>query len=479
MTNAEIRALSLIAVRDAIAAGDLTSEAVTAAAIEQARRFNDEYALFITFTPDLALEQARAADQARASGKSFGALHGVPITIKDNIDTAGIRTTAGAKVFADRVPSDDATVVTKLNAAGAISLGKTNMHEMALGGTTTNPHFGATRNPWAPDRIPGGSSGGAAACASLQIGYAAIGTDSAGSVRAPAALCGLVGLKQTHGLVSLHGCMPTGTWTTDHIGPLTRSVADAVVIFDVIRGYDPADPDSAPRDPEPFPPLTSLAGLKFGLPENYFWEDLDDEVEQICRRTVAMLIDAGAEVVPVHLPTVDLLPILRPSTMAEAYVFHEPYLREHLEDYGEDIRYRLLAGQYVLATDYIRAMRARRLVINEMSQVLTSVDALVTPSSPVPAQPIGFTSIKVKDKELSATSGMGSLFVRNTMPANQAGVPAISIPAGCTSDGLPVGIQLITGAFLDYKLLSIATLVEEMIGFDPTPPILKAMEAAA
>ncbi|HVB96416.1 MAG TPA: amidase [Chloroflexota bacterium] len=479
MNHAEIRALSLVAVRDAIQAGELTSEAVTAAAIEQAERFDRDFALFITFTPDLALEKAREADKTRAAGKRLPPLHGVPITVKDNIDTAGLRTTGGARVFANRVPSEDATVVQKLQAAGAISLGKTNLHEMALGGTTTNPHYGACRNPWSRDRIPGGSSGGAAACESLQIGYAALGTDSGGSVRMPAGLCGLVGLKQTHGIVSLTGCMPTGTRSTDHIGPLTRSVADAALMLSLMQGYDSSDPDSTPHMPETCRPIESLSGLKIGIPTSYFWDDLDDEVEQICRRTVAILEEAGAQIVPVKIETIDLLTLSRRAGMAEAYVFHEPYLRDHFADYGEDIRYRLLAGQYVLAADYIRATRVRRLFMEEVSRVLSSVDVLAMPTLPIPAPPIGSKTVVIKGKEVQISSGGGSTLGQNTMPFNQAGVPAITLPVGCTTDGLPVGLQLVSGAFLDLKLLAIAALVEKSMQFDTTPPILKTLEAVA
>lgn len=478
MNNAEIRALTLIQVRDAIAAGELTAEAVTAAAIEQAQRFNEEYKLFITFLPEQALEQARAADKARASGAPLGPLHGVPITIKDNIEVAGVRTTCGSKVLADRIPTEDATVVKKLKAAGAISLGQTNMHEMALGGTSTNPHYGAVRNPWAPDRIPGGSSGGAAACVSLRIGYAALGTDSAGSVRMPASLCGLVGLKQTHGLVSLVGCIPSGTWHTDHIGPLTRTVADAALMLSVMQGYDPRDHDSTPRLPDPYPALDSLAGLKVGVPENYFWETMDSEVERACRRAIGLMQEAGAEVVPFTFETIDLLIVARPSTLAEAYIFHEPYLRKRPEDYGEDIRYRLLAGQYVLATDYIRALRVRRLFIEEYNRVLESVDVIATPTVPLPATPIGATSVRVDGVEVPLSGPTGATpFIRNTFPFNQTGTPAISLPAGLTADGLPVGLQLAAGAFEDQKLLAIAAVVEKLLQFDTTPPVLRAAEA--
>jgi aspartyl-tRNA(Asn)/glutamyl-tRNA(Gln) amidotransferase subunit A len=468
--------LTLVEVRDAIAAGELTSEAVTQAALEQAQRFNDEYALFITLTPDAALEEARAADRARGAGRPLGALHGVPITIKDNIDTAAVRTTGGAKIFDDRVPTEDATVVTRMKAAGAVSLGKTNMHEMALGGTSTNPHYGAVRNPWDATRIPGGSSGGAAAAQALHVGYAALGTDSGGSVRMPAALCGLVGLKQSHGLVSLAGCMPTGTWSTDHIGPLTRTVADAQLMLSILQGFDPKDPDSSDRVAPPFGTLSSLQGVTVGLPEHYFWENLDPEVERICRGTLRLMEEFGARVVPVKLDTLELLAIARPALMAEAFIYHEPYLRDHLDDYGEDIRYRLLAGQYVLAADYLRAMRARRLFVDEFSRVLACVDVLATPTLPVVAPPIGARTIDVGGQAVALSGPAGSALAHNTSPANQAGVPAVTIPTGCTVAGLPVGFQLIAAAFQDWKLLSIAAFIESVACFNSTPPVLRPAE---
>jgi aspartyl-tRNA(Asn)/glutamyl-tRNA(Gln) amidotransferase subunit A len=472
----ELRDLTLTQVRDGIAAGAFTSEDVTLAAIEQGDRFDAEYKLFITRTSERALEEARSADHARKVGRTLGPLHGVPITIKDNIDTAGVLTTAGAKVLADRVPTTDATVVRKLKQAGAISLGKTNMHEMALGGTSTNPHYGAVRNPWAADRIPGGSSGGAAACQALQIGYAALGTDSGGSVRMPAALCGLVGLKQTHGLVSLTGCVPTGTWSTDHIGPHTRTVQDAKLMLELMLGFDASDPDSLSSPAAPAEPLPDLSGITVGVPEHYFWEQLDPQVERICRGRVAVMAEAGAKVTTVDLQTIDLLLLARQATLAELYIFHEPYLREHAEDYGDDIRYMLLAGQYILAHDYVRAGRLRRLFMQECTAVLAQVDVLAMPTVPIPAPPIGATSVTVAGEEVPL-SGRGSwTLARNTFPFNQAGVPAISVPAGLSSEGLPVGLQLVAGALQDFKLLAISQVLEDLLPVETTPPVARSLE---
>ena len=473
--TAAITSLSLIAARDALAAGELSAKAATEAALARAERFNDSHKLFITLTPEAALAQAQSADAARAAGRSLGPLHGVPITVKDNIDVAGVRTTAGSKVLAERVPATDAFAVAKLRAAGAVLLGQTNMHEMALGGTSANPHYGAVRNPWAPDYIPGGSSGGAAACVALGVGYGALGTDSAGSVRIPASACGLVGFKQTHGLVSLSGLVPTGVYSSDHIGPLARSVADASLLFDVMAGYDPTDPDSTDRRPDAAEPLAGLAGLRFGLPEAYFWEGVEQEVAEICRAVVDRLQQAGAAIVPVAFETVDLISLIRPSLAAEQYLFHEPYLRERAADYGEDIRYRILASQYVLATDYIRALRARRLLIEEFARVTATVDAVVTPTLMIAPHRIDATAVEVNGERLLLSGPLGvNPLIRNTSPLNQCGQPAISLPVGLTAAGLPVGLQLFAGAFADRRLLAIAALVEQLIGFDATPPVLRA-----
>jgi aspartyl-tRNA(Asn)/glutamyl-tRNA(Gln) amidotransferase subunit A len=478
MNAAELRALTLIQVRDAIASGAATSREVTLAALEQADRFDAEYKLFITRTSDRALQEAEDADHARLAGRPLGPLHGVPITVKDNIDTAGVLTTAGARVLADRVPTQDAMVVKKISQAGAISLGKTNLHEMALGGTSTNPHYGAVRNPWAADRIPGGSSGGAAACQALHIGYAALGTDSGGSVRMPAALCGLVGLKQTHGLVSLSGCVPTGTWSTDHIGPITHTVADARLMLELMLGFDPSDPDSLAVSPAPSETLADLSGIKVGVPERYFWEKLDPQIERICRGRVAVMAEAGAELVRVDLETIDVLLLARQASLAELFVFHEPYLRAHPDWYGDDIRDMLLAGQYILAHDFVRASRLRRTFMDECARVLQQVDVLVMPTLPIPAPPIGATTVTIDGEEVPLSGRSAWTLARNTFPFNQAGVPAISLPAGLTTDGLPVGLQLAAGALRDFELLEIARVLEGLNSVETTPPVARALEMA-
>jgi aspartyl-tRNA(Asn)/glutamyl-tRNA(Gln) amidotransferase subunit A len=267
--------------------------------------------------------------------------------------------------------------------------------------------------------------------------------------------------------------MPTGTWSTDHIGPLTRTVADAALMLSILQGFDPKDPDSSDHVAPPFAALESLQGVTVGVPEGYFWENLDPEVERICRGSLRLMQEFGARIIPVKLDTVEPLAIARPALMCEAFVYHEPHLRDHADDYGEDLRYRLLAGQYVLAVDYLRALRARRLFVDELSRVLDVVDVLATPTLPVPAPLIGATTIELGGRSVPLSGPVGSAMSVNTHPANQAGVPAISLPTGCTPDGLPIGFQLMAAAFQDWKLLSIAAFLESVTRFNTMPPILR------
>jgi Asp-tRNA(Asn)/Glu-tRNA(Gln) amidotransferase A subunit family amidase len=310
-SNAGIRALSLVAVREAIASGELTSEAAVNAAIEQADRFGSELNLFITYEPEAAREAARASDIRRARGEPLGPLHGVPITLKDGIDTAGLRTTNGSRIFADRVPAADAPVAALVKRAGAIVIGKTNMHEFGQGATSTNPHYGAVRNPWSVDRIPGGSSGGAAACVAMHVGHAALGTDGGGSARMPAHFCGVVGMLPTGGMVSQAGV------SAGEAAPIARCVEDVALMYSVIAG----DERAALVLPE------RLAGLRVGVSERYFWGDLDSDVEDVTRSALRATAAAGAKLVPLSFQTLDLVLPVRATAMADGYVAHQPYLQ--------------------------------------------------------------------------------------------------------------------------------------------------------
>jgi aspartyl-tRNA(Asn)/glutamyl-tRNA(Gln) amidotransferase subunit A len=273
----------------------------------------------------------------------------------------------------------------------------------------------------------------------------------------------VVGLKQTHGVVSLFGGLPTTTQHVDHIGPHTRTVADARAMLEVMASYDEQDVHSTAHPLTPAEPLSDLSGLTVGLPEAYFWTDLDPEVESACRDVVAKLVDLGATVVPVDLDISGYMPLMQSAMMAEAYVYHEPLLKAHGELYSDDLRYRILAGQYVLAQDYIRAMRARRLLIEAVRTSMTSVDFLAMPTLPVPA-------IKIAD-----VGGWEStrVLVHNTSPFNQTGLPAITLPVATTAEGTPIGFQLVAKEFEDYALLAAAEVVEQAVAFDTTPPVLR------
>ncbi len=387
MNADEIRALSLIDVAAAIRDRKLSSTEVTTACVEHAEATQDILHTFVYFTPEAALKRAAEADAALARGEVWGPLHGVPVAFKDNLDTAGIPTECASPVLKGRVPTESAHAVSQVMGAGAVSLGKLNMHEFASGGTSINPYTGSPRNPWAPDHIAGGSSGGSATAVVAGICYAALGTDAGGSVRIPASLCGHVGLKQTHGLVSNRGSV-FNTWSGDHVGPHTRKVADAELMLRVMAVHDPLDSTSVDHPLGPMPSLADLRGVRVGVPETLYFEDVDPEVDAACRAAIAQMAEAGAELVPFTLETTELMTNARMLTSSDAYLYHARLLEERGELYGDQgLRYRLLASQYLRAEDYARALRARRLVIQEFVSLFERMDVFACPDQPVAGVP--------------------------------------------------------------------------------------------
>ena len=433
---------------------------VAEAALARAEELQPKLNSFITILRDRAMNDAREQEQAIVSGNYLGPLHGIPIGIKDNIATAGIRTTLGSKVLADHVPDEDAHVVTLCRQAGAIILGKENLEEFAAGATSNNPHYGAVHNPWKLDRIPGGSSGGGGANVAAGVTFASLGTDLGGSVRIPGALCGVVGLKQTFGRVSERGLMVT-SFNGDHIGPMTRSARDAALVLQAIAGYDPLDPSTVPVPVADYSDGLDrgLQGLRMGIPTDHFFDLLQPEVASAVERAIASLEELGATPVKVGLPTMKYSAALRIPGMADGIVTHEPYLRTNRQDYGPDTLYRTLAGQFVLGRDYSKAMKIQRLIKEEFAQVLQQVDFLAAPTCAVVAPPIGARSVSVGGKEF-ATRGPGAGFLaRNTSPSNSTGLPAISVPCG-HHDDLPIGLQFIGRPFDEATLLRVAHAYE-------------------
>ncbi len=425
-------------------------------------RLNLKLNAYITVCAEEALEQARKAEaelfaaRGRKGRHDRGPLHGIPISLKDNIYTAGIRTTAGSRILRSFVPTADARVVRLLKDAGAVILGKTNMHEFAYGVTTNNPHYGPTHNPWDLERIPGGSSGGSAAALAAGLCYASIGTDTGGSIRIPAALCGIVGFKPTWGAVSCDGVVPLSP-TLDHVGPLARTVADAAIVLNAISEAGKAKP-RAPLRKSP----AGLRKLRLGRPREFFFDVLSDDVQAAFERAIGILKKLGAQIVDVSLPLLgESEDAGNHIALAEATHYHQQagYFPTRAADYSEDVRKRLETGTQVSATAYLHALEARRKFRAEFARALSqaNVEALVVPTTPIVAPRIGEERAQIGGSEHPTRA----LLLRLNRPANLAGVPAISLPCGFSASGLPIGLQLIGAEWSDSRVLAIAHSYEE------------------
>jgi aspartyl-tRNA(Asn)/glutamyl-tRNA(Gln) amidotransferase subunit A len=449
--------LSLRIASDRIRRGELSPVALTGACLARIERLNPALNAFITVTADRAVATAREREAEQKAGKIRGPLHGIPIALKDNIDTAGVRTTAASALFEDRVPGESAEVVRRLEEAGAVLVGKTNLQEFAYGTTGTVSAFGPVHNPWAPDRIAGGSSAGSAVAVAADLCLAAIGTDTAGSVRIPASFCGVVGLKPTYGRVSNRGVIPL-SWTHDHVGPLTKTVEDAALVLQAIAGYDPADPTTRER------PVDDYAGAlgaktakpRVGIPRTPFFDDLDREVGRFVAAAIEKITPLAAEVIDdVALPPAGF----RSSGLyvrvrgPEAYAYHARWVQESPDKYQGATRLALLKFADTKADDYARARREVDLVRRDILATFAHVDLLVTPTMPVP--PI----------LISDSFRENPVDWRNTGPFSTYGLPAISIPCGRTAAGLPIGLQISAAPFDETRLLSFAAACERALGW--------------
>jgi len=438
-----LTALDLSEVSQLVRSKKVSPVQLTQECLNRIEQLNEKLNVFITVTAESALAEARAAESEIHRGQWRGPLHGVPIALKDIVDTAGVRTTAASELFKDRVPTEDAEVVRRLKAAGAVFVGKTNLHEFAYGGSSVVSYFGPVRNPWDPTYSAGGSSGGSAVAVAARLCYAAIGTDTGGSIRQPASYCGVVGLKPTYGRVSASGVIPL-SWSLDHVGPMARKTQDAALVLQAIAGYDRMDPASMDT-PVPDWAATisaSTSSLRLGIPRAYFWEELDPEIATAMEGALAVLKKMTAsqrDVAPLaadatysswmdHYPTI---------LVAEAYAYHKDYIERSPGLYQAATLKRLRPGSEIAAAKYIQSRRELEHVRRSIVHIFESVDLLITPTVRIP--PFTITDLQA---DLDTVRARELAMLHNTRALNFPGLSTISVPCGFTRSGLPVGMQI-------------------------------------
>lgn len=460
--------LPLLAVAAKIERLEVSPVEVLDATLERVTRYEPHLNAFITVMDDSARVAARRAEAEIRAGNYRGPLHGIPLSVKDLFAMRGVRTSGGSRLFAANVPEEDATAVSRLQAAGAVVFGKTNMLELAY--AAVHPDYGVTRNPWDLTRSTSGSSTGSAAAVAAGVGYASLGTDNAGSVRLPASYCGIVGLKPTYGAVSRYGVLP-GSWTTDHVGPMTRTVGDAAAVLWNITGDDPKDPSMLRV---PVPPSTGilgrdddLRGLKIGIDNGYLRQRVDGAILPAIEAALAHFASLGAQIECVSLPPIDdviaaLLAIVTPEIAAA----HLEHLQTRRADYSQPVRERLDLGLLTPAVVYLQAQRIRRQVIEAMLVALAQVDVLITPTTPTAATLLeqDVTTGEEADPDLLAA------LISFTCPFNLTGFPAISIPCGFTANDLPIGLQIAARPLDEAGLLHVADVYERTTSWHQALP---------
>ena len=434
---------------------------LTAQCLARIDRLNPSLNAFITVAAETALAQARQAEAEIFRGDWQGPLHGIPMGLKDIIDTAGVRTTAASELLKDRIPLCDAEVVTRLRAAGAIILGKQNLHEFAYGGSSIVSYFGEVHNPWNGAHIAGGSSGGSAAAVACGMGFAALGTDTAGSVREPASQCGVVGLKPTYGRVSLRGVIPLSL-SLDHVGPITRSVGDAAAVLQVMAGYDSQDPTSVEVPvPDYLEALHVEKPLKIGVAREFFYEGLDPEVAKATEEALKVLADIFGELREIRLE----VPTDRTLQAAESYEYHAKSVADSPHLYQAETLRRVRSGENITAEQLAQARRDLLEERRKIASAFQSVDILVTPTTPIPAP-----NLEQLKQNFELLRPRELLLLRNTRPFNVWGLPSISLPCGFTNDGLPVGLQITGKAWGELDVLQAAHAFERTTSWQSQSP---------
>lgn len=483
-----LTALTILELAERYRSGDATPAQAVQAYLARIAALDPKLRAYVTVTREQALAQAEAAGKRIRAGQPLGPLDGIPLAIKDVICTKGVRTTCSSKILETFVPPYDASVIARLNAAGAVMLGKTNMDEFAMGSSTENSAFFPTRNPWDADRVPGGSSGGSAAAVASDLAAGALGTDTGGSIRQPAAFCGVVGLKPTYGRVSRYGLVAFAS-SLDQIGPIAKDVRDAALVLQAIAGHDPLDSTSADvAGPDYLAALDQgVRGLRLGIPREYFIEGMDPEVERAVREAIQLLTTLGAQTEAISLPTTDyalaayylIAPAEASSNLARydgvKYGLRAPGGKDLIEMYGRtralgfgpEVKRRIMLGTYALSAGYYeayygKAQRVRTLVRRDFEAAFARVDLVACPTAPNVA-------FKLGEKEDPLQMYLNDVF---TIPVNLAGLPAISLPCGFTLRGLPIGLQLIGKPFDEATLLRVAYAYEQNAPWRDRKPVL-------
>jgi aspartyl-tRNA(Asn)/glutamyl-tRNA(Gln) amidotransferase subunit A len=443
-------------------AREISPVEVTRTVLDRIERLNPQLGTFITVMADAAMANARAAETEIGAGRWRGPLHGVPIALKDLIDTAGVLTTSGSQLYKDRVPDTDAEVVRRLKQAGAVIVGKNNLHEFAYGGSSLVGYFGDVHNPWDLNRITGGSSGGSAAAVAAGLCYAAIGTDTAGSIREPASLSGCVGLKPTYGRVSSRGVIPLSS-SLDHVGPLAASVADTALVLQAIAGYDAGDITSCEVPVGDYISVLkeSAKTLRVGVARSYFFEDLDSETAAIVEDAVLVIKALVSEVRDIELE----VPTDRSLQAVESFAYHKKNIGTAPELFQAETLRRLRSGENISAADYIQRLRELAEARRSIADVFADMDLIITPTTPMPAPLI--SALKANPDTLRPAELM---LLRNTRPFNVWGLPAISVPCGFTKTGLPIGLQIAGPPWREDLVLRLAEVYEQVTEWHKRKP---------
>jgi aspartyl-tRNA(Asn)/glutamyl-tRNA(Gln) amidotransferase subunit A len=460
----ELPLLDLSDVSRAVQKKEVSPVELTRACLDRIERLNPKLNAFITITGDAALEDARKAEAEIARGEWKGPLHGIPLAVKDLIETAGVKTTAASAVLKDNVPASDAEVIRRLKSAGAILLGKLNLHEFAYGGSGIIGHFGPARNPWNAAHVTGGSSSGSAAAVAGCLCYGAIGTDTAGSIRLPAACCGITGLKPTYGLVSTRGVIPL-SWSLDHVGPMARTAADAALILQAVAAYDPQDIGSQKFPPVYYPSAIeeSTAVLRLGVARDY-WHKVDGEIKSAVDSAVTALSNITAGTQEIELPTETDRTLVR----CEAYAYHQKYLPQHEKDYDPETLRRVRSGADVTAPQYIQAQRELLQQRRQILQMFERIDLTLTPTTPLLAptfSELQSTPDQLRNKEM--------VMLRNTRPFNVYGLPSISLNCGFSKSGLPIGLQIIGAPGAEGSVLALAHAYQKQTDWHKQKPLVE------